>query len=68
MEKVGLKSALRVGLVVFIVLVVLAAAEYGLAVAVDSGNLPYMIIMNVVDAALIVYFFMHVRQLWRQEE
>jgi len=27
-----------------------------------------MILMNIVDAALILYFFMHVRQLWHPEE
>jgi heme/copper-type cytochrome/quinol oxidase subunit 4 len=63
-----LKSPLRVGLLVFIVLVVLAAGEYVLGLVLDSGNLPYMIFMNIVDAALLLYFFMHVRQLWRPEE
>jgi|TARA_Y100000031_G_C8027428_1_gene295522 heme/copper-type cytochrome/quinol oxidase subunit 4 len=63
-----LKSLLRVGLLVFIALVILAAAEYVLGLALESGNLGYMIFMNVVDAALILYFFMHVRQLWHPEE
>jgi cytochrome c oxidase subunit IV len=57
-----------VGLLIFVVLVVLAVIEYFLAVFMHSGNLPYMIIMNIVDAALIVYFFMHFHQLWRPEE
>lgn len=64
----GLSSLQRVGLLVFIVLVVLAVAEYFLAIFVRSGNLPYMIVMNIVDAALIVWFFMHFHQLWHPEE
>ena len=63
-----LSNVLRKGLWVFIALFVLTVAEYIMAVAIDSGNLPYMIVMNVVDAALIMYFFMHVAQLWRREE
>ena len=64
----GLSSRLRVGMLVFLVLVVLAVGEYFLAILVHSGNLPYMIVMNIVDAALIVYYFMHFRQLWHPEE
>ena len=68
MKNSDLKSPLRVGLLVFIVLVVLAAGEYVLGLALESGNLVYMILMNIVDAALLLYFFMHVRQLWHPEE
>ena len=68
MERVSLKSALRLGLWVFIALVVLSVVEYGVGQVVKHGNLPYMVIMNLVDATLIVYFFMHVAQLWRKEE
>ena len=68
MDKGGQRAAMRLGLLIFIVLVVLAIGEYFLGLVLESGNLPYMILMNVVDAALIVYFFMHVAQLWRPEE
>ncbi len=68
MEKGGLSPALRIGLWVFIALVVLTVGEFFLFKAVDDGNLPYMIIMNIVDAALIIWFFMHLRQLWHSEE
>ncbi len=68
MEKAGLGSALRVGHVIFIILVVLAVAEYFLGIAVDSGNLAFMIIMNIVDAALILYYFMHFHQIWHPEK
>lgn len=68
METAKLKYALSRGLWVFIALVVLAFAEYALAIFMTRGNLPYMVIMNLVDAALIAYFFMHIAQLWRREE
>lgn len=68
MERGILNSILRRGLWVFIALAALAIGEYALALAMKHGNLPYMVIMNILDAALIVYFFMHVPQLWRKEE
>lgn len=68
METAKLKYALRRGLWVFVALVVLALGEYALAIFMTRGNLPYMLIMNLVDAALIAYFFMHIAHLWRREE
>ena len=65
MEQEKLKSAQKLGVIVAVALIVLAALEYVVAVAMDSGNLPWMLIMNVVDAALIIYYFMHVAHLWR---
>ncbi len=65
MEQDKLKSAQKLGVIVAVALIVLAGLEYVLAVAMDSGNLPWMLIMNVVDAALIIYYFMHVAHLWR---
>ncbi|SVB78920.1 uncharacterized protein METZ01_LOCUS231774, partial [marine metagenome] len=64
-EQEKLKSAQKLGVIVAVALIVLAALEYVVAIAMDSGNLPYMLIMNVVDAALIIYYFMHVAHLWR---
>ncbi len=65
MEQEKLRSAQKLGLLVAVALIVLAALEYVVAIAIDSGNLPIMLIMNVVDAALIIYYFMHVAHLWR---
>jgi heme/copper-type cytochrome/quinol oxidase subunit 4 len=67
-ERAILDAILRKGLWVFIVLAILTAGEYVLAVTMEKGNLPYMVVMNIVDAALILYFFMHVAQLWGKEE
>lgn len=41
------------------------AVEYVLAVSI-SANLPIMIVMNVAEAAAIIWFFMHVYRLWRR--
>jgi cytochrome c oxidase subunit IV len=63
MQRTTLGPALRRGVWVFIVLVVLTIVEYILALAMKRGNLPYMIVMNIVDAGLIAYFFMHIAQI-----
>ena len=68
MENGRLKYLLNRGFWVFVALVILAIVEYLLILVMDSGNLPWMVILNVIDAGLIVYFFMHVAQLWRQED
>jgi heme/copper-type cytochrome/quinol oxidase subunit 4 len=56
-----------VGLLVLIILVGLTIVEYFVATAV-SRNLPIMIAMNVLDAALIMVYFMHLPRLWRRED
>ena len=55
------------GFRIFAILVVLTLAEYLMVLVIDRGNLPWMIIMNIADAGLILYFFMHISQLWKQE-
>jgi len=66
-ETSGLKLALRRGWWVFLALLVLTAVEYLVLLVMPAGNLIYMIIMNLVDAALILYFFMHIGHLWQKE-
>ncbi len=59
-------SAQRTGLYVFLTLLVLTVAESiigGLATPITV----LLIIIALVKAALIVYFFMHVYRLWREE-
>ncbi len=65
MEQDKLKSAQKLGVVIAVILIGLVVLEYVVALAMDSGNLPWMLIMNVIDAALIIYYFMHVAHLWR---
>jgi heme/copper-type cytochrome/quinol oxidase subunit 4 len=64
--KEGPAEAQRIGWLVFVALVVLILLEY-VAFLAMSFNLPLMIAMNVLDAALIMYYFMHVSRIWRRE-
>ncbi|MBI4336557.1 MAG: cytochrome C oxidase subunit IV family protein [Chloroflexi bacterium] len=68
MQNGRLRSALARGRWVLVALVALTVVEYAVALVMKSGNLPWMIIMNLVDAVLILYYFMHIAQLWRKEE
>lgn len=69
MEQRGLAAALRRGLWVFVALVVLTVVEFILLWL----NIPrvlfrfLLLVINGVDAGLILYYFMHFAQLWREE-
>ncbi len=67
LPKRGFSGAARTGWLVFAVLIVLVLLEYVIFL-VMSANLPIMIVMNVIDAALIMYYFMHLPRLWRRDE
>lgn len=62
----GLAASTRTGWLIFVVLMVLILLEYLTFLVLDS-NVPIMIVMNVIDAGLIMYYFMHVSRLWRRE-
>ena len=62
----GLAAAIRTGWLIFAVLMVLVMLEYAAFLILDS-NLHIMIAMNVIDAGLIMFYFMHVSRLWRRE-
>lgn len=61
-------ARLRLGIWVFAWLIVLAVVEWYLMVARVPGLLWYLIVIQVVEAGTIAYYFMHVAQLWRAEE
>jgi len=54
------------GLIVIIVLAVLTAIEFGISVGLPNPNL-VLTVISLVKAGLIVYYFMHISQLWRKE-
>jgi caa(3)-type oxidase subunit IV len=59
-------SVQRTGLYVFLALLVLTIAESiigGLATPITV----LLLIIALIKAALIIYFFMHVYRLWREE-
>lgn len=69
MERDVLGAALRRGLMVLIALAVLTAIEYVVPVALLArGATAPLAIIALLKAGLIVYYFMHVAQLWRREE
>lgn len=59
---------LRLGWIVIGGLAVLTAVEYVIAVAIHSNVLPFLAVIALVKAWLIVQYFMHVAQLWHGEE
>jgi cytochrome c oxidase subunit 4 len=61
------RPAYRQILLVFLVLAVLTAIEFTLAINLDNAAVPLFLIA-LVKAGLIVQYFMHVYRLWREEE
>ena len=69
MVRPGLKSALNLGLVVIILLAVLTVIEFFVPIGLERWPaLPVLTALALVKGGLIVYYFMHVAQLWRRGE
>ena len=58
-------KAFRRGTITFLVLLLLTAVEFYVGVAMNSIAL--LFILALLKAALIVYVFMHIYRLWREE-
>jgi len=52
------KKAFRQGIMVFVGLAVLTGLEY--LVGVSGGWLPAMVVLALIKAALVVWFYMHI--------
>ena len=64
-----LKTWTQVFWMMVIVLAAGTAIEYWLAVELKNAwNLSVLAVMQVIEAGMIVYYFMHVYRLWRSEE
>lgn len=59
------KGAQRMGINIFIVLMVLTVLEFIFSVYINS--IVALLIIMIIKAALIVYYFMHVYRVWREE-
>ncbi|MFL7838400.1 MAG: cytochrome C oxidase subunit IV family protein [Candidatus Promineifilaceae bacterium] len=59
-------KALRRGMWTFLVLMVLTIIEFGVAIALHGAVIPLFLIA-LVKAAIIVWVFMHIYRLWREE-
>lgn len=58
-------AAFRLGWIIFIILVVLTVVEF--FVGLWSGSFVWLSLLALAKAGLIVYFFMHIYRLWREE-
>ena len=68
MRKSDLRSRLRLGVVIFVVLMIVEVAEYIIGASLNSGATVFLVVLAVPGAGLIVYYYMHISQLWRPEE
>lgn len=58
-------AAYRLGLITLIILAVLTAVEFGVAIYLES--LVLLFIIALVKAAVIIQNFMHIARLWQEE-
>ena len=58
---------LGTGWMVFLLLAVLTAVEFVLAVTIDA-NLPILVVLALAKAGLIVHYFMHLMRVWRSDQ
>jgi len=58
-------SALGQGVVIFVYLAVLSVLEYFVAVAFDA--VPLLVVVAIIKAALVMYYYMHVYKLNQEE-
>ncbi|GEM_PF-900183 len=63
MRKPDFKGKLRLGTLVFAVLVVIEVVEYFVGTMLQSGSWPFLGILALAGAWPILYYFMHIRQL-----
>jgi len=59
------KKAFRQGIMVFVGLAVLTGLEY--LVGVSGGWLPAMVVLALIKAALVVWFYMHIVRAFNPE-
>jgi len=65
-DKESKSNQRRVGFIVIVVLAVLTALEFWISAALIEP-LPYLTIIALIKAGLIVYYFMHVTQIRHKE-
>ena len=60
------KTALNQGVIIFIFLAVLTALEFFIAIAMDA--VPLLVIVALVKAGLVMYYYMHIYKLNAEDE
>ncbi len=68
MAKLSLGAQEILGLAVLSALLVLEVIEYFIGIRISPGALPLLILLTVPGAGVIIWFFMHLPQLWGGEE
>ncbi len=68
MQSERLGKALRRGLWVAVALAVLTVVDYLIPIQVPHGNVVYLALFSIAEAAVVAYYFMHIRQLWHPHE
>ncbi|HXH08896.1 MAG TPA: hypothetical protein VNP04_03895 [Alphaproteobacteria bacterium] len=68
MERPSLTSRMRLGFLVFGVLMTIEIIEYLVGTVFTQGAWPYLGLLAVVGAWPIIRYFMHITQLWHPEE
>ena len=58
------RRKLRVGYMVFSALVIIKIGEYLIALAVRTGDWPFLAILASISAGIIIYYYKHIHQLW----
>lgn len=60
------KPIFRQGIIVGFVLFVLTVIEY--LVALQTSSVTILMLLGAAKGILVVYYFMHITSLWREEE
>ncbi|HLF08125.1 MAG TPA: hypothetical protein VI789_02090 [Dehalococcoidia bacterium] len=68
MAKPSLGAQEILGLAVLAALMALEIIEYFIGIRISPGALPLLILLTVPGAGVIIWFFMHLPQLWGGEE
>lgn len=66
MAEINKASALRLGLLVFGMLAVLTAAEFGIALSINQWLL--LALVAIIKAGLVLYYYMHIYRLFEAEQ
>ena len=68
MNKTGLSSRMRLGLIVIAALAILTALEFWVAVSMTTALFITLVVIAIVKTALIVEYFMHFSHIWKTED